>query len=62
MHALPIAQDTDEATVLSFVLQRAGLTVSKANALERVLHTGPYEPANIVVLAAMTNTNTVTSG
>ena len=52
MHALLIAQDPDEAAVLSFVLQRAGLTVAKASALERVLHTGPDEPADIVMLAS----------
>jgi DNA-binding response OmpR family regulator len=55
MHALLIAQDPDEAAVLSFVLQRAGLTASKADALERVLHTGPDEPSELVVLAAREN-------
>ena len=52
MNALLIAQDADEAAVLSFVLQRAGLTISRADALERILHTGPEEPADIVVLAS----------
>ncbi len=50
MHALLVAQDKDEAAVLSLVLQRAGLTVSRAAALERVLQTGPEQPVDFVVL------------
>lgn len=52
MHALLVAQDPDEIAVLSLVLQRAGLTVTRVGVLERVLQTGPEEPADFVVLTS----------
>ncbi len=52
MHALLVAYDPDEAAVLTLVLQRAGLTVSRAATLERIMQTGPEKPADFVVLAA----------
>jgi DNA-binding response OmpR family regulator len=51
MHALLVALDPDEVAVLSLVLQRAGLAVTHANALERILQVGPEHPADLVVLA-----------
>ena len=50
MHALLVAQDPDEAAVLALVLQRAGLTVARASALERILQTGPEQPTDFVAL------------
>ncbi len=52
MLALLVAQDADEIAVLTLVLQRAGLTVTRVSALERILQTGPEEPVDLVVLAA----------
>lgn len=52
MNSLLVAQDPDETAVLRLVLQRAGLTVTRANALERILQTGPEQPADFVVLAS----------
>jgi len=51
MHALLVDQDADETAVLSLVLQRAGLTMSRADALERILLTGPDQSVDFVVLA-----------
>ncbi|MBN1956451.1 MAG: response regulator transcription factor [Anaerolineae bacterium] len=55
MHALLIAQDSDEVAILSLVLQRVGMTVGRAAALERLLQTGPEHPADFVVLASREN-------
>jgi DNA-binding response OmpR family regulator len=52
MNALLIASDSDETAVLSLALHRAGLTVTRAAALERLLQTGPEQSADLVVLAA----------
>lgn len=51
MNALLVSQDPDEMAILSLVLQRAGLTVTRASALERVLQTGPEQPVDLVVVA-----------
>jgi DNA-binding response OmpR family regulator len=51
MHALLVAQDPDELAVLTVALQRAGLTVTSASVLERILQTGPGKPVDMVVLA-----------
>jgi DNA-binding response OmpR family regulator len=52
MHALLIAHDPDEKALLTLVLQRAGLSVTKADALERILQTGPEQPVDFVVLTS----------
>ena len=52
MHALLMAQEPDEAGVLTVVLQRAGLAVSRAGSLERVLQTGPEHPVDLVMLVS----------
>ena len=51
MYALLLAQNADETAVLSLVLQRAGLTVTTANDLERALQAWPEQPADLIVLA-----------
>jgi DNA-binding response OmpR family regulator len=51
MYALLIAQNADEAAVLSLVLQRAGLAVSVANDLQSAVQTWPQRPADLIVLA-----------
>jgi len=51
MHALLVSQDADETAILSLILQRAGLTLSKVSALERILQTGPEQSVDFVVLA-----------
>lgn len=51
MHSLLVAQDSDELAVLTVALQRAGLAVTSASALERILQTGPGKPVDMVVLA-----------
>jgi DNA-binding response OmpR family regulator len=51
MYALLIAQDPDEAAILSLVLQRAGLAVTSSNDLERAMRTWTERPADIVVVA-----------
>lgn len=51
MHALLVAQDADELAVLTVALQRAGLTVTSASVLERILQTGPGKPVDMVLLA-----------
>lgn len=52
MHALLVAQEPDEAAVLTVVLQRAGLAVSRAGVLERILQTGPEHPVDFVMLVS----------
>lgn len=51
MHALLVAQDADELALLTVALQRAGLTVTSASVLERILQTGPGKPVDMVLLA-----------
>jgi DNA-binding response OmpR family regulator len=51
MYALLIAEDPDEAAVLSLVLQRAGLAVTSSNDLERAMQTWAERPADIVLVA-----------
>ena len=52
MYALLIAADADEASILSLVLQRAGVAVSTARTVERALQSWSDRPADII-LAAM---------
>jgi DNA-binding response OmpR family regulator len=51
MYALLIAEDLDEAAILSLVLQRAGLAVTSSNDLERAMQTWAERPADIVLVA-----------
>jgi DNA-binding response OmpR family regulator len=51
MYAVLLTQDTDETSILSLVLQRAGLAVNTANSVQRVVHTWPERPADLVLLA-----------
>jgi DNA-binding response OmpR family regulator len=51
MYALLIAEDPDEAAVLSLVLQRAGLAVTSSSNLERAMRSWAERPADIVMVA-----------
>jgi DNA-binding response OmpR family regulator len=51
MYALLLAEDSDEAAVLSLVLQRSGLVVASARDLERAMHTWSGRPADLILLA-----------
>jgi DNA-binding response OmpR family regulator len=51
MYALLIAQDSDEAALLSLVLQRAGLTVATAKDLMHAMQTWQERPTDLILLA-----------
>jgi DNA-binding response OmpR family regulator len=51
MYALLIAEDADEAAVLSLVLQRAGLTVTTAKNLKHAMQTWQERPTDLTLLA-----------
>ncbi len=51
MYALLLADDHDEAAVLSLVLQRAGLTVTAAKDLNRAMETWHERPTDLILLA-----------
>ncbi len=51
MYALLIAEDPDEAAVLSLVLQRAGLAVTSSTDLERAMQSWAERPADIILVA-----------
>jgi DNA-binding response OmpR family regulator len=51
MYALLLAEDPDEAAVLSLILQRAGLAVTTAKDLERAMQGWTEQPADLVLLA-----------
>jgi DNA-binding response OmpR family regulator len=51
MNALLIAQNADEAAVLSLVLQRAGLVVNAANDVPSALQAWAEHPADLVLIA-----------
>ena len=51
MYALLIAEDSDEAAVLSLVLQRAGLTVTTAKDLKLAMQTWQERPTDLILLA-----------
>jgi DNA-binding response OmpR family regulator len=51
MYALLVAEDADEAAMLSLVLQRAGLAVTTASDLERAMRSWVERPADVVLLA-----------
>lgn len=52
MHALILSQDPDETAIISFVLQRVGLTVARARDLDRVLQMKEGHPLDLIVLVA----------
>lgn len=51
MYALLIAEDPDEAAILSLVLQRAGLAVATSSNLERAMRSWSERPADLVLVA-----------
>ncbi len=51
MHALIVCDDEDETALLSFVLQRVGVTQHTATSLDRALQRWTEQPADLVVLA-----------
>jgi DNA-binding response OmpR family regulator len=51
MYALLLAEDSDEAAVLSLVLQRAGLTVTTAKDLKRAIQAWQERPTDLILLA-----------
>ncbi|MGI6377055.1 MAG: response regulator transcription factor [Anaerolineae bacterium] len=51
MHALIVCDDEDETALLSFVLQRVGVTQHTATSLDRALQRWSEQPADLVVLA-----------
>jgi two-component system response regulator RegX3 len=65
MYALLIAQNADEAALLSLVLQRAGLVVSVANDVPSAVQAWPERPADLVLIATggdlVTNTRSLRS-
>jgi DNA-binding response OmpR family regulator len=51
MYALLIAEDPDEAAILSLALQRAGLAVVTSGNLERAMRSWSERPADLVLIA-----------
>lgn len=51
MRALLLAQDPDESAVLSLVLQRAGLTVSRSVNLDATIAELPTQPVDFIIIA-----------
>ena len=51
MYAMLLAQNADEKAVLSLVLQRSGLAVTTAVALERAMQSWLERPADLILLA-----------
>jgi len=51
MHGLVVAEDLDEAAVLSLVLQRANLAVTTGRDLEQAMRRWSEHPADLVLLA-----------
>ncbi len=51
MRALLLSQDPDESAVLSLVLQRNGLTVSRSVNFERAVQIWTEQPADLLILA-----------
>lgn len=51
MYALLLSQDSDEAAVLSLVLQRAGMTVTKETDPRHAVQLWPQRPTDFVLLA-----------
>jgi DNA-binding response OmpR family regulator len=52
MYALLICPNPDERALLSLALQRAGLAVTTAGALDRALDTWEERPADLILIAA----------
>lgn len=51
MRALLISQDPDEAAILSLILQRAGMAVTRSTDLEHALENQPETPVDLILLA-----------
>jgi DNA-binding response OmpR family regulator len=51
VYALLLAHNHDESSILSLVLQRAGLAVTVGRGLDRALHAWSERPADLIVLA-----------
>ena len=51
MYALLLAEDSDEQSILSIVLQRSGLAVNKAQHLERTMQTWLERPVDVIMVA-----------
>jgi len=51
VYALLVAEDPDEAAILSLVLQRVGLAVVTSGNLGRAMRSWPERPADLVVVA-----------
>lgn len=51
MHALIVCDDEDETALLSFVLQRVGVTQHTSATLERALQRWSEQPSDLIVLA-----------
>jgi DNA-binding response OmpR family regulator len=53
MHALLISQDPDETAVLSLVLQRAGMTLTRSRELPKELLQASERPIDLITLATL---------
>jgi DNA-binding response OmpR family regulator len=53
VHAVIFSQDPDETALISFVLQRVGLTVGRVRDLDRVLQAEGRQPLALIVLVAV---------
>lgn len=51
MNALLVCDNTEEAALLSFILQRAGVTVTPAPDLEKAMRVFAAKPADIIILS-----------
>jgi DNA-binding response OmpR family regulator len=51
MYALLVAEDSDEAAILSLVLQRAGLSVTTGKDLNHTMKTWKERPSDLILLA-----------
>ena len=51
MYALLIADETDEAAILTLALQRTGVAVTSSNDLERAMRSWSERPADLVLIA-----------
>ena len=52
MYALLIADETDEAAILTLALQRTGVAVTSSNDLERAMRSWSERPADLVLIAS----------
>ena len=52
MYALLIADETDEAAILTLALQRTGVAVTSSNDLERAMRSWSERPADLILIAS----------